>query len=82
MPDPDQLLALALARPPGQPLRPFRTPQQILAAARRARARAAATRQEIYRTRERVGTALAQTLRVQAQLQAISRAGSDSSPTG
>ena len=68
--DPDQLLALALARVPSQPPRPVRTHKQILAGASRARARAAVTRQELRGTLERLAAVRAQTLRVHAQLRA------------
>lgn len=64
--DPDQLLALALTRVPPRHLSPVHTHEEILATARRARARAAQTRRELQATRENVAAALVETLRVRA----------------
>ena len=66
--DPDQLLALALTRVPPRRVRPARTHDEILAAARRARARAAKARRDLVGTRERLAGARVQTLRVRAHV--------------
>lgn len=65
----DQLFALALARVPGRHLRPVYTHEEILLAARRARANAARTRLGLRDARERRAAVHAQTARVQALLQ-------------
>jgi hypothetical protein len=67
--DSDQLLALALAQVRAPDLRPVRTHEEILSAARRARARAAQTRERLRGSRQRFAAALDQTARVHARIQ-------------
>lgn len=66
--DPDQLLALALARMRSRHLRLVRTHEELLAAARRARDRAAETRQGLDAQRARRAETLDETKKLHARL--------------
>jgi len=67
--DPDQLLALALARVPHRHLWRVRTRDDILRRAREARALAFEVRQELVATRQRSAAALAGAVMVRERLQ-------------
>jgi hypothetical protein len=66
--DPDQLLALALARMRGEHSKLVRAQEEVLAAARQARARAARTREGLDEQRERRATTIDESRKLHARL--------------